>query len=101
RRPNHRHEFTLIDSAIHTSQGLHTDFAEAVNFLQVASGDYGFHENQRQYLAAGLGMPRVNGIFRFAKSILGNDRMTTADDRPPATDALYSYASASTGSSWA
>jgi hypothetical protein len=41
--PNHRYEFALINSAIHTSQGLHLDLAEAVNFLQVASGDYGFH----------------------------------------------------------
>src|SRR5208337_2029490 len=100
-RPNHRHQFTLMDEAIHTSQCMHLDFAEAVNFLQVASGDYGFHENQRPCLAAGFGVPSVIGIFRFSKSILGNDPMTTADHRPPATDALYSYASASTGSSWA
>jgi hypothetical protein len=80
---------------------LHLDFAEAVNFFQVASGDYGSHENQRQSLAAGFGVPNVIRIFRFSKSILSNDQMTTADDRQPATGALYSYASASTGSSWA
>ena len=32
-RANHRHQFTLMDNAIHTSQCLYLDFAEAENFL--------------------------------------------------------------------
>ena len=36
-RPHHGHELALLDNAIHAPQRFHLDFAEAVDFLQVAS----------------------------------------------------------------